>query len=127
MMLNGGELDGIRILSPRTINLMVSNHIGDKLVYIRGPGYGFGLGYGIVMDSGLANDHLSPGSFLWGGAWGTVAWVDPVEDILGVLMMQITSYRHLTVRQDFSTVTSQAIIETNRHNPPTVMGYQSLY
>ena len=127
MMLNGGELDGTRILSPRTINLMVSNHIGDKLVYIRGPGYGFGLGYGIVMDSGLANDHLSPGSFLWGGAWGTVAWVDPVEDILGVLMMQITSYRHLTVRQDFSTVTSQAILETNRHNPPTVMGYKSLY
>ena len=127
MMLNGGELDGARILSPRTINLMVSNHIGDKLVYIRGPGYGFGLGYGIVMDAGLANDHLSPGSFLWGGAWGTVAWVDPVENILGVLMMQITSYRHLTVRQDFSTVTSQAIIETNRHNPPTVMGYRSLY
>ena len=127
MMLNGGELDGVRILSPRTISLMVSNHISDKLVYIRGPGYGFGLGYGIVMDSGLANDHLSPGSFLWGGAWGTVAWVDPVEDILGVLMMQITSYRHLTVRQDFSTVTSQAIIETNRHNPPTVMGYKSLY
>ncbi len=127
MMLNGGELDGARILSPRTINLMVTNHIGDKLVYIRGPGYGFGLGYGIVMDSGLANDHLSPGSFLWGGAWGTVAWVDPVEDILGVLMMQITSYRHLTVRQDFSTVTSQAIIETNRHNPPTVMGYKSVY
>ena len=50
-----------------------------------------------------------------------------MEDILGVLMMQITSYRHLTVRQDFSTVTSQAIIETNRHNPPTVMGYKSLY
>ena len=127
MMLNGGELDGARILSPRTINLMVSNHIGDKLVYIRGPGYGFGLGYGIVMDAGQATDHLSPGSFLWGGAWGTIAWVDPVEDILGVLMTQITSYRHLTVRQDFSTVTSQAIIETNRHNPPTVMGYKSRY
>ena len=130
MMLNGGELDGARILSPRTINLMVSNHIGDKLVYIRGPGYGFGLGYGIVMDAGQATDHLSPGSFLWGGAWGTIAWVDPVEDILGVLMTQIidgSSYRHLTVRQDFSTVTSQAIIETNRHNPPTVMGYKSRY
>ena len=50
-----------------------------------------------------------------------------MEDILGVLMMQITSYWHLTVRQDFSTVTSQAIIETNRHNAPTVMGYKSLY
>ena len=46
MMLNGGELDGVRLLSPRTINLMISNHIGsDKPVYVRGPGYGFGLGY----------------------------------------------------------------------------------
>ena len=127
MMLNGGELGGVRLLSPRTVSLMASNHVGDKLVYVRGPGYGFGLGYGIVMDPGQATDHLSPGSFLWGGAWGTVAWIDPVEDMLGILMMQITSYRHLTVRQDFSTVASQAIIETNRHNPPTVMGYKSLY
>ena len=127
MMLNGGELDGVRLLSPRTVNLMVSNHVGDKLVYVRGPGYGFGLGYGVVMDPGKATDHLSPGSFLWGGAWGTVAWVDPVEDMLGILMMQITSYSHLSVRQDFSTVASQAIIETNRHNPPTVLGYASRY
>ena len=127
MMLNGGELDGVRLLSPRTVSLMASNHVGDKLVYVRGPGYGFGLGYGIVMDPGQATDHLSPGSFLWGGAWGTVAWIDPVEDMLGILMMQITSYRHLTVRQDFSTVASQAITETNRHNPPTVMGYKNLY
>ena len=127
MILNGGELDGVRLLSPRTVNLMISNHVGDKLVYVRGPGYGFGLGYGVVTDPGQATDHLSPGSFLWGGAWGTVAWVDPVENMLGILMMQITSYRHLTVRQDFSTVASQAIIETNRHNPPTVLGYESRY
>ena len=127
MMLNGGELDGVRLLSPRTVNLMISNHAGDNLVYVRGPGYGFGLGYGIVMDPGRATDHLSPGSFLWGGAWGTVAWVDPAEDMLGILMMQITSYGHLSIRQDFSTVASQAIIETNRDNAPTVMGYQSRY
>ena len=106
---------------------MISNHGGDKLVYVRGPGYGFGLGYGVVMDPGQATDHLSPGSFLWGGAWGTVAWVDPVEDMLGILMMQITSYRHLTVRQDFSTVASQAIIDTNRHNAPTGLGYRTRY
>ena len=87
MMLNGGELDGVRLLSPRTVSLMASNHVGDKLVYVRGPGYGFGLGYGIVMDPGQATDHLSPGSFLWGGAWGTVAWIDPVEDMLGILMI----------------------------------------
>ena len=73
MMLNGGELNGVRILSPRTINLMISNHVGDKNVYIRGPGYGFGLGYGILLDTGKANEHLSPGSFMWGGAWGTLS------------------------------------------------------
>lgn len=127
MILNGGELDGVRLLGPRTVSLMASNHVGDKLVYVRGAGYGFGLGYGIVMDPGQATDHLSPGSFLWGGAWGTVAWIDPVEDMLGILMMQITSYNHLSVRQDFSTVASQAIIETNRHNPPTVLGYEPRY
>ena len=124
MMLNGGELDGVRILSPRTISLMISNHVGDNVVYVRGPGYGFGLGYGILLDSGKASDHLSPGSFMWGGAWGTISWVDPVEDMLGVLMTQITSYRHINMRVDFSTTASQAIIETHRHNPPTVMGYE---
>lgn len=124
MMLNGGELNGVRILSPRTINLMISNHIGDLLVYVRGPGYGFGLGYGVLRDPGKANEHLTPGSFMWGGAWGTISWVDPLEDMIGVLMTQITSYAHLNVRPDFSTVASQAIVESARHKPPKVMGYQ---
>ena len=125
MMLNGGVLDGARILSPRTINLMISNHVGDLPVYIRGDGYGFGLGYGILMDPGTANEHLSPGSFMWGGAWGTISWVDPVEDMLGVLMTQVTSYSHLSHRRDFSTLASQAIVTSNRHNPPTVLGYEA--
>lgn len=125
MMLNGGELDGVRILSPRTINLMVTNHVGDLPIYIRGDGYGFGLGYGILMDPGTANEHLSPGSFMWGGAWGTISWVDPVEDMLGVLMTQVTSYSHLSHRRDFSTLASQAIVKSNRHNPPTVLGYEA--
>ena len=127
MMLNGGELDDVRLLSPRTINLMISNHIGyDKPVYVRGPGYGFGLGYGVLMDAGRARDQMSPGSFTWGGAWGTLAWVDPVEDMQGVFMTQITSYRHINVRNDVTTVAAQAIVETNRHNPPTVMGYEPM-
>ena len=125
MMLNGGELNGVRILSPRTVNLMVSNHIGDKNIYIRGPGYGFGLGYGILLDSGTANEHLSPGSFMWGGAWGTLSWVDPVEDMLAVFMMQVTSYAHLNIRLDLATVASQSIVESHRHHPPTVLGYAS--
>ena len=125
MMLNGGELNGVRILSPRTVNLMISNHVGDKNVYVRGPGYGFGLGFGILLDPAKANDHLSPGSFMWGGAWGTLSWVDPVKDMLAVFMMQITSYRHLNVRRDVATVASQAIVESHRHHAPTVLRYAS--
>ena len=61
MMLNGGELNGVRFFSPRTINLMISNHIGDKDVYVSGPGYGRGLGYCILMDPGKATDsHQGP-------------------------------------------------------------------
>ena len=124
MMLNGGELNGVRILSPRTINLMISNHIGDKDVYVWGPGYGFGLGYSVLLDPGLANEHLSPGTFFWAGAWNTLAWVDPVEDMLAVFLTQITPFSSLNVLRDVGTLASQAIVESHRHNPPMVLGYE---
>lgn len=126
MMLNGGELNGVRILSPKTVNLMITNHVGDKLVYIRGPGYGFGLGYSVLTDPGKAAEPLTPGSFSWGGAWGTVFWVDPAEDVIGVFMTQITSYSHLNVRPLLGVTVTQAIVESYQNQPPTVMGYQSL-
>ncbi len=126
MMLNGGELNGVRILSPKTVDLMVTNHTGDKLVYIRGPGYGFGLGYSVLTDPAKAAEPLTPGTFSWGGAWGTIFWVDPAEDMIGVFMTQITSYRHLNVRPLLGVTATQAIVESYQDQPPTVMGYQSL-
>ena len=126
MLLNGGELDGARLLSPKTINLMISNHSGDHNVYIRGPGYGFGLGFGILNEPGKARDPLTPGSFTWGGAWGTVFWIDPVEDMIGIMMTQITSYGHLRVRQELGVTAMQAIIDSNSNKPYSVMGYQPL-
>ena len=125
-MLNGGELNGVRILSPRTINLMISNHIGDKDVYVWGPGYGWGLGYCIVLDPSKANEHLSPGTFFWSGAYNTISWVDPVEDMVAVAMTQVTPFGRVNFLKDLSAVASQAIVESNRHNPPTVMGYPAL-
>ena len=113
MLLNGGELDGVRLLSPKTVSLMISNHSGDNDVYIRGPGYTFGLGFGLVSDAGKARDPLTPGTFSWGGAWGTIFWVDPVEEMIGIMMTQITSYRHLTVRQDLGVTAMQSIIDSN--------------
>jgi CubicO group peptidase (beta-lactamase class C family) len=126
MMLNGGTMNGMRFLSPRTINLMISNHSGDKEVDVWGPGYGFGLGYAVLLDPGRANEHLSPGSFLWSGAWNTIAWIDPVEDMLAVFMTQATPFGKVNVMRDLSTVASQAIVDSHRDTPPTVMGYQVL-
>ena len=117
MILNGGELDGVRILSPHTVSLMITNHIGDLSVTLKGPGYGFGLGYSILMDAGKSAEPLSPGTFGWGGAWNTYFFVDPDEDMLGIFMSQLTSYRHIPVRPRFASLASQAIIEPNREKP----------
>ena len=122
MLLNGGQLDGKRLLSPKTVSLMISNHIGNGIVYNRGPGYSFGLGFAILSDAGKSRDHLTPGSFTWGGAWGTVFWVDPVEEMIGIMMTQITSYRHISVRHDLGVTAMQSIIDSNA----PLLGYPSL-
>jgi CubicO group peptidase (beta-lactamase class C family) len=123
MMLNGGEYNGRRLLSPKTIDLMITNHIGDNPVNLKGPGYGFGLGYSILLDSGKASECLSPGSFGWGGAWGTYFFVDPVEELIGILMVQITSYSHLNFRQDLGTLAMQAIIDARSGGGQKIRGY----
>ena len=105
---------------------MITNHIGDLPVYIRGPGYGFGLGFSVLRDPAKAIEPLSPGTFSWGGAWGTIFWVDPVEDMIGVFMTQITRYRHLKVRQQVGVLATQAIVESWRDRQPKVLGYQPL-
>ena len=126
MLLNGGELDGVRLLSPKTVNLMISNHSGDHDIYIRGPGYNFGLGFGILNDPGTARDPVTPGSFTWGGAWGTIFWVDPVENMVGIMMTQISSYSHLNVRQDVGVTAVQAIVDSYSNKPQSVRGYSVL-
>ena len=126
MLLNGGALDGVRLLSPKTINLMISNHSGDNDVYIRGPGYTFGLGFGIVNDAGKARDPLTPGTFTWGGAWGTIFWIDPVENMIGIMMTQITSYSHLSVRQELGVTAMQAIIDSYSNKPYAVAPYRTI-
>ena len=67
MMLNGGELDGARILGRKTVELMTANHTGDKGIWLAGPGYGFGLGYAVVTDLGPSGTPRSEGSYYWGG------------------------------------------------------------
>ena len=111
MMLNGGELDGVRILSPSTVSLMLENHTGDLDLWLPGPGMGFGLGYGIVMDRGEAATPLSQGAAYWGGAFCTISWIDPEKELVGLLMTQVRPYTHINIRQDFQVLTYQALLD----------------
>ncbi len=110
-MLNGGELDGVRLLSPNTLDLMMENHTGDLSLWLPGPGMGFGLGWAVVEDRGEAASPMSEGSVYWGGAYCTISWIDRENDLIGVLMTQVRPYGHINIRQDFQVLASQAIIE----------------
>ena len=111
MMLNGGELDGVRMLAPSTVSLMLENHTADLPLWLPGPGMGFGLGYGVVVDRGEAATPLSEGAGYWGGAYCTLSWIDPDQELVAVLMTQVRPYSHLNIRQDFQVLTYQAIVE----------------
>jgi CubicO group peptidase (beta-lactamase class C family) len=109
MMLQGGELEGRRILGRKTVELMTSNHTGDLPIWLSGPGYGFGLGYSVLLDHGAAASMQSNGTFGWGGAFCTYFWVDPQEEMIGILMTQVRPYDHLGIREEFSVLANQAI------------------
>ena len=111
MMLNGGALDGARILAPATVDLILDNHTGDLPLWLAGPGMGFGLGYGVVVDRGAAATPLSEGAGYWGGAYCTISWVDPEQELVAVLMTQVRPYTHINIRQDFQVLTYQAIMD----------------
>jgi CubicO group peptidase (beta-lactamase class C family) len=91
MLLNGGQLDGRRLLSPTTVAFMTSDHLGPmKIVPLGGvgTGYGFGLGFAVRTTPGIAGVSGSVGEYRWGGAAGTAFWVDPKEEMITVLMLQ---------------------------------------
>jgi CubicO group peptidase (beta-lactamase class C family) len=91
MMLSGGALDGKRILSPKTVAFMTSDHtegITPGPFYLPGAGYGFGLGFAVRRTAGGASDSGSVGDYTWNGVGGTHFWVDPKEDMFVVFMIQ---------------------------------------
>ncbi|MDD9971061.1 MAG: serine hydrolase [Myxococcales bacterium] len=111
MMLDGGQLDGVRLLAPSTVSLMFENHTGDLPLWLPGPGYGFGLGYAVITDRGAAATPSSQGTVGWGGAYCTRFWIDREAELIGILMTQVRPYTHLNVREDFRTAVYQAILE----------------
>jgi CubicO group peptidase (beta-lactamase class C family) len=91
MLLNGGTLDGTRIIGRKTLELMASDHLSPA-VKIMGtllpPGHGFGLGFAVRRQAGIAPFPGTPGEFFWSGMAGTFFWIDPKEDLFTVFMMQ---------------------------------------
>jgi len=96
MLLNGGELDGKRILSKKTVEYMTSDHLGTIRgpAYAPGPGYGFGLGFAVRLADGQAATPGSAGDYTWAGLGGTYFWVDPRERLIGIWMMQAPNQRN---------------------------------
>lgn len=114
MMLNGGELDGVRLLSPKTVELMTANHVPDSIdrgdLYLPDPGHGFGLGFAVRTEAGVSPTAGSKGDYRWGGWAGTSFWVDPEEKLIGIFMIQDVpeSGYH---RDRFKALVYQAIVE----------------
>ncbi len=107
MMLGGGELDGTRILSRKTVELMTTNHVGEKYR----PGLGFGLGYRVVLDVGAMGEHSSVGEFGWGGAYHSTYWVDPSEQLVVVYMTQLIPAGGLDDQKTLRALVYSAIID----------------
>ncbi len=110
MMLNGGELDGVRILSPKTIELMTTNHLGKLPMGFGRTGIGFGLGFSVSLDQGEVGEVGSTGEYAWGGAAGTRFWIDPKENLIGIFMVQSIPHR-TRLGNEFKILTYQSIIE----------------
>ena len=119
MLLNGGELDGVRILSPTTIRLMTSDHLGTRIeapvspgeLLLGTPGYTFGLGFAVRQANGIAAVPGSQGEFMWAGFAGTYFWVDPAEQLVGVLMTQAPGPSRAWYRREVKQLVYQAIMD----------------
>ncbi len=90
MLANEGELNGERILSRQSVNLMTTDHLGSKIKFRDGEG--FGLGFSVVTNKGLRGTLGSIGEYGWGGAYGSTYWIDPVEDLIVVYFTQLRPY-----------------------------------
>ena len=111
MLLNGGTLDGAAIIGRKTLQLMASDHLGPHVKVespLMPPGHGFGLGFAVRTHQGMAPFPGSPGQFFWSGMAGTFFWIDPVEEMFAVLMMQGPGQREY-VRSLFRNLVYAAI------------------
>ena len=119
MLLNGGALDGVQIISPKTLELMTANHLpgGQDLTQMSKSlfseaemaGIGFGLGFATTIDAAATLTPCSTGDFYWGGMYSTAFFVDPVEDIIMIFMTQLMPSSTYPVRREIKTMIYSAL------------------
>ena len=114
MLLEGGSLDGVRILAPETVDKMRSNHLPDAMVPIElgaflSPGYGFGLGFAVMVDEDASPEPDHDGVFRWAGAANTFFWIDPEAELVGMVWTQFMPFAAYDLEREFQTLVYEAI------------------
>jgi len=122
-LINGGEVGGVRLLGPKTLHLMTTNHLpGDldlpalsRSMFSESTynGIGFGLGFGVNMDPAKTLLPGSRGEYYWGGAAATAFWVDPAEELITIFMTQVLPSSAYPIRRELRTMVYAAITESN--------------
>ncbi len=118
-MLNKGELDGVRLLGRKTVELMTTNHLKGDMADMGMPrfsestyyGVGFGLGFSVMIEPAKAQILGTPGEYAWGGAASTAFWCDPAEDMAVLLLTQLMPSSTYPIRRELRVLTYQAIVD----------------
>ena len=121
MLLNDGELDGVRLLGRKTIELMTANHLPDgqdltQLAFgtfaeTTYEGVGFGLGFSVQLDLAKAQIVGSPGEYAWGGAASTAFWIDPAEELIVIFLTQLMPSGTFNCRGQLKSIVYPAIVD----------------
>jgi CubicO group peptidase (beta-lactamase class C family) len=115
MLLNGGELDGQRVLSRASVVTMMRNHLAPSLTPIVSPmvghsGYGYGLGGAVLVDSAASGLPGSPGIYRWWGLMGTFFWIDPKADLVAMVWTQFNTGRVYPIEREFQRLVYDAVL-----------------
>jgi CubicO group peptidase (beta-lactamase class C family) len=108
MLANGGELDGVRLLNSKTVELMHANHTGDKY---RRDTSAFGLGFWVNEDPGFYGELVNKGAYGWGSAYYPQYFVDPEKNLVAIFMTQLRPTGGLDLNQKFKVLTYQALMD----------------
>jgi CubicO group peptidase (beta-lactamase class C family) len=112
MLLNKGELHGVRLLTARTVESMVTNGLPDAVLKARGGPMGWGLGnVNVLLDPPALNHPANRGEYGWDGSAGTIFWIDPTTEMVVVLMTQSQPANPDSLRQRFKTLVQESISE----------------